>query len=40
MINEEELEKKQKRISETIKDYINPDILKKTWNLDGLLVNK
>jgi hypothetical protein len=38
MIDEENLEKKQKGISEIIKNYINPDLLTKNWNKDGLLV--
>ncbi len=36
MINEEDLEKKQKKIYEIIQNYINPDLLLKTWNIDGL----
>ena len=40
MINEEEdLGKKEKRISDIIKNYINPDLIKKNWNSDGLKVN-
>ena len=39
-MNQEELEKKQKRIIEIIKTYIKPDLLQKTWNIDGLLVTK
>ena len=38
MINEDNLEKKQKKILEIIKDYIKPDLLQKTWNNDGLRV--
>ena len=40
MFNEMELEEKQKKISEIIKKYINPGLLQKTWNIDGLLVTK
>jgi hypothetical protein len=39
-MNQEELEKKQKRVIEIIKAYIKPDLLLKTWNVEGLLVNK
>ena len=39
MINGEDLEKKEKRISDIIKNYINPDLLAKNWNTDGLNVN-
>ena len=38
MSNVENLEKKEKKISDIIKNYINPDLLKKTWNIDGLKV--
>ena len=38
MINEEELERKQNHIKEIIKNYIRPELLQKTWNMDGLLV--
>ncbi len=40
MINEENKDKKQKGISEIIENYINPDLLNKDWNSDGLLVIK
>ena len=40
MINEDDLEKKQKKVLEIIKDYIKPDLLLKTWNNDGLRVIK
>ena len=39
-MNQEELEEKQKRVIEIIKNYIKPDLLQKTWNIDGLLVTK
>ena len=38
MINEDDLQKKQKKILEIIKDYIKPDLLQTTWNNDGLRV--
>ena len=40
MINEENKDKNQKGISEIIENYINPDLLNKDWNSDGLLVIK
>ena len=40
MINEEQLEKRQKKVIEIIKNYIKPDLLLKSWNIDGLMVNK
>jgi hypothetical protein len=39
MIDEEKLEKRQKKIIEIIKNYIKPDLLSKSWNTDGLIVN-
>ena len=33
-----ELEKKQKRVFEIIKDYIKSDLLQRTWNTDGIIV--
>ena len=39
MIDEEELEKRQNKINEIIKDYIKTDLLLKTWNKDGIIVN-
>ena len=39
MIDEEELEKRQNKVLEIIKDYIKPDLLSKSWNTDGLIVN-
>lgn len=38
MIDEEELEKRQNKILEIIKDYIKPSLLSKTWNTDGIIV--
>ena len=38
MIDEEELEKRQKRVFEIIKDHIKEDLLLKTWNTDGIIV--
>jgi hypothetical protein len=38
MINEEQLEKRQKKVIEIIKNYIKPDLLLKSWNIDGLMV--
>ena len=38
MLNEEELEKRQKKVIEIIKNYIKPDLLLKSWNIDGLMV--
>jgi hypothetical protein len=38
MIDEEELEKRQNKVLEIIKDYIKPDLLSKTWNTDGIIV--
>ena len=38
MIDEKELEKRQKRVFEIIKDYIKSDLLQKTWNTDGIIV--
>jgi hypothetical protein len=38
MINEEQLEKRQKKVIENIKNYIKPDLLLKSWNIDGLMV--
>ena len=39
MIDEEELKKRQKNVYEIIKEYIKQDLLTKTWNTDGILVN-
>ena len=38
MIDEEELEKRQNKVLEIIKDYIKPSLLSKTWNTDGIIV--
>ena len=38
MINEEQLEKRQKKVIEIIKNYIKPDLLLKSWKIDGLMV--
>ena len=38
MIYEEELEKRQNKVLEIIKDYIKPSLLSKTWNTDGIIV--
>ena len=38
MINEEDLEKKQKKVFKIIQNYINPYLLLKSWNIDGLKV--
>jgi hypothetical protein len=40
MIDEDQLEKRQKKVNEIIKNYIKPDLLLKSWNKDGLMVNK
>jgi len=39
MLNEEELEKRQKKVNEIIKNYIKASLLAKTWNTDGIMVN-
>ena len=39
MLNEEELEKRQKKVNEIIKNYIKVNLLTKTWNTDGIMVN-
>jgi hypothetical protein len=40
MIDEDKLEKRQKNVIEIIKNFIKPDLLLKSWNIDGLMVNK
>ena len=40
MIDEDKLEKRQKNVIEIIKNFIKQDLLLKSWNIDGLMVNK